>query len=480
MKEEQKKVASSFSKHRLFMFWFIAVVFMMISMSVTNVLFTADGREGSYFDYLFISPTSNSEISINYYENNYLFSAFALLVAVVLRLFFFGKIKRSYIAKLEKIKRILSNFIPLFYINGKDSRNNFIRFGMQEAFKHGFLERKIEQGNYLDKVDLLGIFVGNYSPDSILSLRSSYIKESFINNHDYFEVFRIIEGYLKKNIDAVQNIPLSKYWAIGTSNSGYSNDSVKSFIKNVVPSEKNKTFLFTKSEAEANYKKLMPPSNKLSKKEERAINKDFIKQLTKGKTAPYDNFVYKMVVFSPLAIKEALQEIDQDARRFLKQRMRLGQTLKENILEFDSSIKTDNFIEIIKFLSFYKIINYFMGLPSGIVTARIENYSLSRILDDIDIFEKNITIRQIKPFINDKKGKYDDTFARAYMIFHHEYMHRSKNNNHIKSIFERFDGLRTLEVEQAPRLDLQIFKGSEEEKASHIKNNPIVSSWRDE
>ena len=473
MREEEKKTVEDATKYKLLYFWGIILAFLLMSMGINDFILNEDGQ-GSYLDYMFVSPFSDDEVSKNFFHKNWPYTVFMLLVTITMRFFFFGNPKKKYIQKLENIKRAVLEYVP-FYFDGKDTRNNYIRFGMQTAFKNGFLERKISQGQYLKQVKYLNIFTGSNSPDIILNLKTNYITDSFLSYDRYVEVFKIIEGYIGGNIDIVKDVPFKKYWAIGTNEPMYSDESILTFIKVHIPKEKSKRFPYTKKEATVKCKALIKKIKDLDEKEQIEYKKKFILHITNKKTQTYKNHVFKMVVFSPLAVKEAVEIIEKEARRFLLKHKKLRTALMDKINEY-GEIDEEKFIEILKFLSFYKIINLFMGLPSGIVTARVEDYTLSRIIDDVELFEKSRTIRQIKPMINDKRGKYDDTEARAYMIFHHEFFLNSLNAHPIKKIFDKFDALRTISLEEMPDINLK-FEGTEEEKLQYIQTHQIEDGW---
>ena len=471
-KEEDKKTAQDYSSHRLLMFWLTLAILLIVSMGVADFILNGEGK---YSNFLFVSPFDKDSFSQNYFKTHYWFPITAFLISFIVRLFFFGKPNKKYIQKLENIKRKILMFIP-FYIDGKDSRNNYIRFGMQSAFKHGFLERKIQQGKYLKKVTFLHIFTGEMSPDLILCLRSNYIPNSFISRERYVEVFKIIEGYVKSNIDTVQNIPLKNYYATGTREAYLSDDSIETFIKIYVSEQKTKSFKYTRKEALSRYKGLLLNINKKSQKSQNNLKKKYLELLTFGELQRYENHLQKMVILSPLAIKEYIAIIEQEAIRFLIRHKQLKTSIITKLNEH-GRVEDKYFIEIVKFVEFYKTINYFLGLPSGIVTARIEDYTISRIIDDIELFEKNTTIRQIKPFINDKKGKYNDTIARSYMIFHHELMNNSINSEIIKKFETKFDALRDFANKDFADFSFSAFNGTEEEKLQYIGTHQQEDGW---
>jgi len=441
--EEEKKTAKSYVEYKFWRFWLFLFGLLILSVGIASFLLSNNAVESeglaSYTDYFFVSPFSHNKISQYYFHHQWYYPIIFLFVAILVRLFFFGNPKKKYIKKLEKVKRVVLDFIP-FYFDGKDPRNNYIRFGMEKSLRKGFLERTISPGKYVKKVRFLNIFTGDCSPDLVLNLKGSYIKNAFINEDYYMELFRIIEGYVKDNIDTYLNIPLKDYRAIGTDIAKWSNDSIKTFIKIYVPEGKHGSFKWTKKEA---IKKFDEEIKKKGKKEK----KRFIYELLKNKPQLYFNHINKMVIMSPLAMKEFIASIEKDAQRFLLTNIKLRTDLIYKMNEY-KKINYKKMIEIMKFVTFFKLINYFMGLPSGIVTARVEDYTLSRIVDDIEIFEKNTAIRQIKKGINDKLGKFNDTEARAYMIFHHEYFLNSRNSKKIKEIFERFDALVNVDNEE--------------------------------
>jgi hypothetical protein len=474
MTEEEKKTAKDNASYRLVYFWAIAIAMLIFSVGANDMLLNSDNR-GSYLDYFFVSPFATDKISKEFFRDNWWYTVLMLVTSFTVRAFYLGNPKKSYIKKLEKIKRASLSFIP-FYFDDLDARNNYIRFGMKESFKNAFLERKISQGEYLKKVDYLDIFVGKSSPDHILNLRTNYITNAFKSNDYYIETFRIIEGYIGGNIDLVKNVPFKDYWAIGTTAPNYSNESIETFIKTYVPKDKVRKFKYTRKEAQQRFEGLLDNISKMTPKEKVTYKKEFILLITNNKPQPYINHVNKMIVFSPLAVKEAIGLIEAEAIRFITRHQKLKTSLINKLNEY-GIVELNDFIEIVKFISFYKIINLFMGLPSGIVTARLESYELSRIVDDIELFEKNRTIRQIKPLINDKRGKYDDTKARAYMIFHHELFLNSVNSKTLEEIFERFDGLRTLSLEPLPNINLSSFDGAESDKLAFIENNKLEDGW---
>ncbi len=471
-KEEEKKTARDYTNHKLMTFWLTIVIMLVLSVGLVDFVLNGKGKYGAFF---YVNPFSKDSFSQHYFKTYYWFPAIALFVTFIMRVFFFGNTKRKYIKALENTKRKLLMILP-FYIDGKDSRNNYIRFGMQTSFKHGFLERKIQQGHYLEKVKHLHIFTGKMSPDYILCLRSDYIPNAFLSRERYVEMFKIIEGYVKKNIDTVQNIPLKNYSALGSNQAYLTEDSIKTFIKIHVPEQKVKAFKYGKNEAKGRFDGLLSNLKQKPKSSHRKYKKKFLEMLTNGDLQKYNNHVRKMVILSPLAIKEYIEMTEKEAVRFLTRHKKLRTSTITKLNEY-GKVDEKYFIEIVKFVTFYKTINYFLGLPSGIVTARIEDYTISRIIDDIELFEKSTTIRQIKPYINDKKGKYNDTIARAYMIFHHELMNNSQNSDIIKKFESKFDALKDMIDNDAVKFSFPEFEGTEEDKQQYIESHKLEDGW---
>lgn len=383
---------------------------------------------------LFVNPFKSDF----YLKNNYHLILTMLIITVLIYLFHFGSMKRKYIQKLEKAKQKILDFFPI-YCTGSDERNLYFRFGLKESLKKNFVERNIHKQDYLKKVSFLSVFVEEYSPHKLFSYKNKTLKisEYFNDEKDYLELFRIIEGYLidNKNIDIFQNdLPLSKFKAIGSYSPRYTKESIKYFLNNC-----SKEKLYKK------FENIFDDKNLSKDKRNAKIKKLIISEMGERGFIDYKTDVSKMVVFSSRALYEFLEKIHNDSKAYLTKIKLFKTKAYEDMLSF-GEIDEDKILDLIVFCHFFKIINLFMGLPSGIVTARISDYHFSRILDDLEHFEDSIGIREIKKKINDYNSKFDDTFPRSFMVFYHDYYRNSKNREVLTDILTSFNPLVSLDV----------------------------------
>lgn len=461
--DERNKNYEAVIKQRRVFAIFIFFSTLLISVGTVDVLLNG---EGDYGDYLWFNPfdTANNAKNRYYYENYMYIPVTTSIVSLMIWLFHFGNPKRWYIKKLEKAKQTIIKFVP-FYFDGYDERNLYIRFGFKFSLMNNFLKRKVHQKNYLKKVSYLGIFIEDLSPHKIFEVQVSAgtkkkppkminlkINKKFTNENMFFELFKIIEGYLVSNVDIIKNIPLKDYRAIGTEKAIFTKESAKYFVKQNIEEKKEKKAL-------KDFEQLFDKKNQKKIKEE-DFKKEFKKIIKKYAGSKgllyYRNNIKKMVVFSPVAIKEMMDRVYIDSKRYYSQIKLFRSKTYEKIMEY-GEINEEKMLSLISFVYFYKIINLFMGLPSGIITARLKDYDMKRILDDIDHFEASRGIRQIKAGENDRRGKYNDIFARGFMIFYHEYTNNSFNKNLLSSIFNNFDPLRNIGNEDASHFSFDGF-----------------------
>lgn len=448
MKEDVKKTIEGNESQKKIMFFFLLASLLIMSLGTLDLFV----EQKSYFTYMKVSPFSDAKLDKEYFSEYPFIPIGMFFISLLVWFFHFGNDKRAILVRLEKGKRTLFSFFP-FLFDGKDSRNSFIRFGMEHAIINGFLERKINQEDYIKKVRHLNMFVNRLSPFELFTTsiskkakRTSFIQNSFISNDRYIELFRIIEGYLSSNIDVVMNIKLEDYRAIGTLRPMYTKESIVNLINNYVPSETNVNWHVTRGQAKEKMELMYKDFKKkgIDKKAQRAKIDALIKSFSKKDGMQiYKNATRRMIVFSPVAIKEMIITAERDAERYYKNINLFSAKAYEKIHEL-RALNKDDMLETMKFLVFYKIISNFMGLPSGLVTARIQNYDLKRVVDDVGHFENSLSIRQVKKNINDIRGRYDDTFARGYMVFHHEFFLNSINSKSMQNLFDNFNPLTTI------------------------------------
>jgi len=433
-------------QRRIFSIFIFLSAFVM-AMGIVD--FILDGN-GDYGDYFWFDPFSKNDAKSIYYFNNYLALPIIMFsISVVMWIFHFGNPKKKYIQTLESIKQSIISFVP-FYFDGHDDRNLYIRFGFKYSVENNFLKRKVHQKEYLKKVSHLTQFIGDYSPHKIFEVNTGNSKNKktfdlkissrFTNELMFLELFKIVEGYLVSNIDIFMNITLRKYTAIGNSNPKFTKESFKFFSHHNYGEEKAKKFNKELEELFLELEKKKITEKEFRKKALRTVRKY---SGTNGITL-YENSIHKMVLFSPCAIKEAVDNIYLDSKRYFNQIKLFENKVYERIMEY-GKIDEHKLLSYMSFVYFYKLINNFMGLPSGIVSARLKDYDLQRIIDDIDHFSESRSVRQVVYNQNDKKGKYDDTFARSFMIFYHEYNNNSFNNSVLSEIFANFDPLRNVD-----------------------------------
>lgn len=443
MNEEVKKTIKANQNHRLFMFWFIFLMSIIMSFAIVQMI---TGSE-SYFEYFFVNPFDGSEKGQKYISENPIFIGVMIFMSINFYLFHFGNPKKGYIKKIDKMRIKSLDYIP-FYFSGSDERNMYIKYGFEEALKHGFLERKIFNYDYLPKVSHLSVFTQEFSPDVIMFHKRDkrykfQTKDVFTSDEVYIELFRIIEKMLTNNTSAIINVDIKAYRAIGTDVDKFSKNSLIQFSNDYIPKEDNKTWSRNREQFKRDIESMFSlfKKNKSSKKQ---IEKKIISYLTKLNkekgVVSYSNFLRKMVIFSPLALRQMIEIVYNDAVRYYEE-IATYRTSVYYAIHSMGYQKIDEFFEILKFLVFYKVVSNFMGLPSGIITARMSDYNWKRIVDDIEHFEASQAIRQIKSQINDEKGRYNDIVPRNYMIFHHEFFKNSKHSHEIQELFERFNPL---------------------------------------
>ncbi|KAB7891291.1 hypothetical protein [Poseidonibacter ostreae] len=401
-----------------------------MSYAFYDMFFTYGSQNAS----LFSNPFNNS----GYIQANYSVMTVMFTSTIIIYLFHFGKMKRNYVKRLEKIKQGLFNLFP-FYFTGKDERNLYFRFGLKESLVENFVERKIHRQDYLKKVSFLSVFIEEQSPHALFQFKngSADVSKYFNNENDYLDVFKIIEGYLidNKNIDIFQNfLDLKDFKAIGSFSPRYTKESVKYFLNSCG--------------GEKTWKKFAPifDDKNLSQKDKSIeIKKNITAEFGAKGFNNYKTDVSKMVVFSSKALHTFLEKIYNDSKSYYY-KIKLFKTKAYSEMMSYGDIDEEKLFTTLVFCHFFKVINLFMGLPSGVVTARIEDYHLARILDDFEHFENSIGIREIKRKINDKNSKFDDTFPRSFMIFYHDYYANSKNRELLSNVFSKFDPLVSLDV----------------------------------
>lgn len=414
------------------------IIISFIAYALHTLFFNFKEKKGTSF---FVNPFSNTE----YFVNNWYIVLGMLISTVVIYLFHFGNTEKKYLHKIENIKQKIFDFFP-FWVTGHDERNLYFRFGLEHSLKNGFLMRKVTRKDYLEKVSDLSVFVNVFSPHAFFKVgdKTLNISKYFHSEKDYFDLFRIIEGYLSKNIDIFQNTPLKDYQSIGTYNPKFTDESFEYFLKNGKIQDKK---ILTRCRIKFNEIN----SNKLLTKKQKQLKiKSLIEKELGGEIAfnDYKISIYKMVTFSPKALQEFLESIYIETKDFYTKNQILQGKCFKNMRSYgvldDNKIET--LYEYMVFCYFFKIINYFMGLPSGIVTARIKDYSFARVMDDFEHFESSRGIRLIKKRKNDKDSKFNDTFAHVFMILFHEYKMNSKHREDLEVILTKFNPLLTFDI----------------------------------
>jgi len=407
-------------RSRFFNKLFIFLFALVFAIGMADYIFTTE-TETDYLSWFFLKP--NSDNWNMYYREYKEIPIIFSIITLVIFLFHFIPYKWKITSYLEKIKQFTLNFIPL-YFSGNDKRNIYIRFGFSTAIKNNFLERKVSHGNYLTKKPL-SIFTGEYSPNKIFSYKNNIleIEKFFLSQNDFLELFMIIEGYLSNLIEVTEEISFHDFFAFGRSKHFKNEKAIKIFIKKVERDKKKRTLLVEQLED-------------LDIDDVQEI-KEFIESFSDIKT--FKKTLKRMVVFSPLALKGFLERVYIDSTRYYKNIKKFDSNVYIAMLDSYPNLDEKKIIEITVFLHFYKIINLYMGLPSGIITARAEDYSFKRIVDDFEHFSNSLGIRQIKKGVNDALGEYDDRFARAFMIFYHEYTRNSQYSNIIKTSIQKFN-----------------------------------------
>lgn len=441
-------------------------ILVVFSFGLSQLYVTYDKETSNI---LFQNPFTNKD----YLKDNFTLIAFMFTTTIIIYLFHFGNTKKAYIKKLEKARQKILHFFPI-PVHATDERNLYIRFGLKYSLYNNFLKRKVHLENYLKRVDFLNIFADKFSPHLLFcyKARNSTIKldigQYFLDENYFIDMFKIIEGYLKDNIDESLQVPLNEYRSIGGYKSAFTKKSVYYFIQNSISDKKIEKAL------KKDFNELYKNNKDDAIKNKQAIIKIITKHLGQKGLDSYKVDVSKMVIFSPLAIHELLEKIYTDSRIYYN-KIKLFKTNAYIDMQSYGTYSESKLFEALMFCFFYKIMNNFIGLPSGLITARIKDWDLSRILDDFEHFEASCGIRQIKKFNNDKKSKYDDTFARTFMIFYHDYMYNSKHKDEIKKILLKFDPL--LPVQFVNDNKVSTFFGNLDEKDSYIPQEYIITDF---
>lgn len=446
-------------------FHFVTILF--ISYAIYMVLFIM--RTGDSFS-LFINP-----FEADYLKKNWWVTLILFVLTVVLYLFHFGNGKRIYIKRLEFLKQKIFNFFN-FYIDGNDERNLYLRFGLKDSLMNGFLLRCVRKKDYLKKAKL-NIFSNKYHPNDFFKfnvngkIKSIDFKKYFHSENDYIELFQIIEGYLKNNIDVKQNISLKNYLSFNSINPAFTIESFDFYLN--LSKIQNKKIL---KNAREDFIKILETAPKNEKKQqlESLIRKYFKDEGFKD----YTIAVKQMVSFSVKALQEFLNFLYVDVLNFYTKCRVLENKAYQNLITYHriDNEELDKLLEYMVFCYFFKIINQFMGLPSGIVTARIKDYSFARVIDDLEHFENSRGIRLIKKQENDQFSKFDDTFARAFMILYHEYKYNSINKDKVQLYIQKFNPLLSVDILDNMQLEEKNKEWGNNDKLLNLSNSIFKSN----
>lgn len=448
--EERNRNYEAQIKQRRNVYLFVIAICIFFSLSIVDSLLKG---EGTYFQYMWFNPLRGTATDKYYFTKYFYLPIGMFVISAIIWLFNFGNPKRKYIKTLEKLKQKILLVIP-FYFNGSDSINLYLRFGLKYSLENNFLKRKINQKDYLKKVKFLELFKGSLSPDKIFIIKNSNnkinlnIASRFLTKNDFFDLFKIIEGYMISNRDLAKNISLDKFSAIGSFGAVYSKESYEYFIHNYVSDTKVSKQI--KNDFELLFEEKFNKKIQLKQFQLKQFQLKFLKIIEnrvglKGEKL-YKSSLKKMVLFSPLAISEFLNIIYLDSKRYLQTIKTLDSKVYNEMNEYGKLNET-KLLQLIVFVYFYKIINFYMGLPSGIITARLKDYDFQRVIDDIEHFEKSQGIRQVKNNNNDNNSKYNDIFARGFMVFYHNYTLNSRNAENIKRKLEVFNPLRNVDTQ---------------------------------
>jgi len=421
--EEDRKNREHRDKARLINKLFI-VTGISVGAYMLVEMFVFKNAKSNFFNYLFINPFSKDSraFAINYFEKQYYVPLSLFIISILNYLFWFGKPSSKLIQKLEYIKRKVFEFLPLL-MTGQDERNQYIRFGLEKAFMKAFLEREVVQKSYLERVSFLNIFVEEYSPTSIFH---NDVKGLF-KDDGFIDLFQIIEGYLKKVVEVVSDIELKDFEAMHNQ-SIYNDASFVFFLKNDYAKKD------PKRASKILHNIYLKNNDKTSSMIKKILRVNKIEQ-------EYKAAMEQKVYFSPKAVYQMVSIATSEMVRFLERSKKLKTSA---FLEAESILGEVDITEIAtiyELITFYKIISLYMGFPSAIVTARMDLYKYRRVIDDIEHYEKIGVVKIIDEDVNGKNTIHDDTFARAYMILHHELNKRSKYKTDIINLMTKFDAV---------------------------------------
>lgn len=109
----------------------------------------------------------------------------------------------------------------------------------------------------------------------------------------------------------------------------------------------------------------------------------------------------------------------------------------------------ERFYLYVRFFVFYKFMNNFVGIPAGIVTSRIEDYDLRRIIDfEETAMAQKMTISLKKINDGSQKSKVDDRMSRAFFVLMQYLYHDSSWREQFEDIAETIDPLSTISSEK--------------------------------
>lgn len=104
--------------------------------------------------------------------------------------------------------------------------------------------------------------------------------------------------------------------------------------------------------------------------------------------------------------------------------------------------RREDFIAYSAFYAFYRYMNFYVGIPAGIVTARLEDYELRRIIDiEETVMRQKMTISLKKINDGSSKSKVDDRLPRAFFIFWQYVYNDSSERERFEDLNDTLDPL---------------------------------------
>jgi len=166
------------------------------------------------------------------------------------------------------------------------------------------------------------------------------------------------------------------------------------------------------------------------------LNDNQYDSLYDGSFTEYRAFDNGKVCFAPKLIKEQLNRITKDFKRYLERSLDRPTRLRHN-KKILSSKHRNKMVDIFAFITFHRLIGNFSNIPTGLVESKVKDYDMRLIVNTypkegftIDIGTDN---NGTNPSFN------DDTFASVFLSLYHHYMQQGSSNLDVQQILKIFD-----------------------------------------